>query len=401
MKMTAIQHLCARAIPFSLLLLIACTQPSSQIPEPTQAPATIVPSVLPEPTTQPTNTVIVPTHSPTPTAAIPPTTEPTSLLPADMPWIATQVEIYADDEQWVFADHGLPQPIANLTISGDARWAAYTTHQGALVVANLRTDAIVVGEAQAIIPFSMAFAPTNDALIVGNSRGELTHINLADGSQTPLNLSGWQPPVDLPDGILMPIGWTAAGIYAQLVTIGSDTPPQGIVRIDPTTGVVATIASLPFYQAAIAPNGQAIALVTGIQPLEGQANTGMQLLDLGSGQLRQLVSEQPQLIRSMRWSPDSSQILYAQSASAETATTQITLVSVAGSPPTPLATIQAYRDLGWSDNSTPILLELKPDQIVLFRIDISSNPASIIPIMGIPMPSGPFDGRIVYTPQGF
>ena len=110
---------------------------------------------------------------------------------------------------------------------------------------------------------------------------------------------------------LIPIAWTEQGLFAQQVLWGTDAPPQGIVRLDPTTGAIALVSQLDHLNAVISHDGKQLALVSGSAPISEQPSTGITVLDLASGQATPIVPEQPQLISALSWSGDGTQILYA------------------------------------------------------------------------------------------
>lgn len=400
------QRWLATSMLVGALALAACGQSATQ---PTQIAATAQPAptsaptaTMPPPTAAPTNAPTV-TAMPQPTLAPSETPTPSSQLPNDVPWVHSSGTIFADDESFVFAQHGLPESGYNVATAPDSTMIAYISQQGHLIVANLRSGQAMIDESQAIMPTNFVFASDSSALAYGTSQGELILLDLPSGTRHSIPLE--QEPVsqDRPTSTLMPIAWTNDGLYSQRVIWGSDAPPQGIVRIDPSSGALTEITNKEHYGVQIAPDGTSIALITGSMPIGDQPTTGIAILDLVSGQMTQPVAEQPQIIRGMRWSPDGTRLLYAVGSSYDASDTRLRVFTASGaasSADTGLV-IQFYRDLGWIDNLTPIVLTITSEELRLYRLELNDeNPTNPVPILGIPaQPGVPFDGQIIYTPQ--
>lgn len=321
-----------------------------------------------------------------------------------MPWVYSAGTIFADDESFVFAKQDLPAPAYNFVTAPNGALVAYTSQQGHLIVVDVRTSQALVDDSQSIIPTNFVFAPGSDTLAYGTGEGELNLIELSSSARRPIPVAKLPAPQNAPTSALMPIAWTSDGLYAQQVIWGSDAPPQGIVRIDPSTGAITSITDKQHYGSAIAPNGKTVALITGSMPLGDQPTTGITLLDLASGQTSQPIAEQPQIIRGLRWSPDGARLLYAVGDTYESPDTRLHVLaaSTPASTPGDGLVIQSYRDIGWSDNTTPIVLTIKPNGLWLYRMDLGdqglNNPT---PLMGIPTdPGAQVDGQIIYTPRG-
>jgi hypothetical protein len=281
---------------------------------------------------------------------------------------------------------------------------AYTSQQGHLVVADVRTSQAIVDDSQSVMATSFVFAPDSRALAYGTSEGELYTIELPGGMRRPIPLAKQPTPQNGPISALMPLSWTNDGLYAQQVIWGSDAPPQGVVRVDPTSGATATITAKEMIGAEFAPDGKSIALITGSMPLGGEPNTGIALLDLASGQMTQLVAERPQIIRGLRWSPDGARLLYAVGDTYESNDTRLHVLAPGGPAGTPGEglVIQLYRDIGWLNDTTPIVLTIKPTGVWLYRMELGDQgPNNPTPLMGIPaQPGVQVDGQIIDTPRG-
>jgi hypothetical protein len=356
---------------------------------PTSAPAA---TAVPQPTAEP-NTSVVPSATPA----------PTSLLPNDVPWVQSAGTIFADDESFELAKHGLPAPAYNFVAAPDGTMVAYASQQGHLIVADVRTGQAIVDDNQSIMPTNFVFSPDSGALAYGTAEGELSLIELPSGTRQPIALEKESALQDPPTTTLMPIAWTNDGLYTQQVIWGSDAPPQGIVRVDTRTGATTEITDKQHYGTAIAPDGKSIALITGSMPLGDQPTTGITLLNVATGQTTQPVAEQPQIIRGLRWSPDGARMLYAVGSGYEASDTRLQVLAVGG----PASTsgdglvIQSYRDIGWSNTTTPIVLTIKPDGLWLYRLELGDEgPNNLEPLLGIPAePGTQFDGQIIYTPR--
>ena len=123
------------------------------------------------------------------------------------------------------------------------------------------------------------------------------------------------------------------------------------------------------------PMAHSIALITGNMPLGDQPTTGITLLNVASGQTTQPVAEQPQIIRGLRWSPDGARLLYAVGSSYDASDTRLHVLAVGGPVGTPGdgLVIESYRDIGWSDTMTPIVLTLKENGLWLYRIELGDE----------------------------
>jgi hypothetical protein len=386
----------------------AATQPTQPATTAQPAPTSVLAATSAPPTAAPTSAptaTAVPQLTPEPpTSAAPSATpEPESLLPNDVPWVHSAGTIFADDESFEFAKHGLPPPAYNFVTASSSMLVAYTSQQGHLIVADVRTGQAMVDDSQAITPTTFVFSPDSGALAYGTGEGELNLIELSNGTRHPIALEQQPTPEDRPTTTLMPIAWTNDGLYAQQVIWGSDAPPQGIVRVEVSSGVTIEITAQQHYGAAIAPDGKSIALITGSMPLGDQPTTGITLLNVASGQTTQLVAEQPQIIRGLRWSPDGARLLYAVGSSYEASDTRLLVLAAGESQGTPDdgLVIQSYRDIGWSDTLTPIVLTLKENGLWLYRMELGEGgPNNLALLLGIPaQPGTQFDGQIIYTPR--
>jgi hypothetical protein len=381
------------------------TQPAATAqPAPTSAPAATSAPPTAAPTSAPAATAMPqPTPEPTASAAPSATPAPTSLLPHDVPWVQSAGTIFADDESFEFAKHGLPAPAYNFVTAPGGTLVAYISQQGHMIVADVRTGQAIVDDSQAIMPTTFVFSPDSGALVYGTGEGELNLIELPSGTRHPIALEQEPAPEDRPTTTLMPIAWTNDGLYTQQVIWGSDAPPQGIVRVELSSGATTEITAKQHYGAAIAPDGKSIALITGSMPLGDQPTTGITLLNLASGQTTQLVAEQPQIIRGLRWSPDGARLLYAVGSSYEASDTRLHVLALGGPAGTPGdgLIIQSYRDIGWSDTMTPIVLTLKENGLWLYRMELGEGgPNNLALLLGIPaQPGTQFDGQIIYTPR--
>ncbi len=166
------------------------TQPAATAqPAPTSAPAATSAPPTAAPTSAPAATAVPqPTAEPTTSAGPSATPDPTSLLPNDAPWVQSAGTIFADDESFEFAKHGLPAPAYNFVTASDGTMVAYTSQQGHLIVADVRTGQAIVDDSQAIMPTNFVFSPDSGALAYGTGEGELKLIELPSGTRHPIAL---------------------------------------------------------------------------------------------------------------------------------------------------------------------------------------------------------------------
>lgn len=415
-------RLLSAALVGALVLLVSCGPTTAAQPTPI-ATATTIPAAataLPAATSAPAITTAptaAPTAIPTATATSQPTTEPTvsaeptatpaptSLLPNDIPWVHSAGTIFADDETFDLVKHGLPAPAYQFQVAPDGTMIAYLSRQDHLIVADIRTSQAILDDGPAVMATGFAFAPDGHALAYGTPEGQLNILDLPSGERHPIALSEQPAPQNRPTTILMPIAWTNTGLYAQQVIWGSDALPQGIVHIDPANGMVTPIRTDTHLSAFVSPDEKRIALITGSVPIGAQQITGITLLDIASGQATPLVPEQPQLIRSLRWSPDGTQLLYASVANYDTVETKLQVISTGAKAPAGPAkeslVLDTYRDIAWG-GAQPLLLTIEKDGLLhLYWVEMNDQGIiSLAPSAALVAPTAEqVDGQIIYAPQ--
>jgi hypothetical protein len=322
-----------------------------------------------------------------------------------VPWVHSAGTIFADDETFDLVKHGLPAPTYQFQVAPDGTMIAYTSQQGHLIVADIRTSQALLDDGPAVMATGFAFAPDSHALAYGTPEGDLNILDLPGGQRHPVTITGQPTPQNGPTTILMPIAWTNEGLYAQQVLWGSDALPQGIMRIDPLSGAVTPIRTGTHLSAFVAPDGKQIALITGSVPIGEQQITGITLLDVASGQVTPLVPEQPQLIRTLSWSPDGAQLLYASVANYDTPQTKLQVISTNSTAPAGPAkeslVIDTYRDIAWG-GAQPLLLTVEGDGLLhLYWVELSDQGVlSLAPSIAFAAPAAQqIDGQIIYTPR--
>jgi len=399
----------------ALAVLVGCGPTTAAQPTPIAVPtsvpaATSAPAVTAAPTAAPTAVPAAtaapqPTAEPTVSAEPTATPAPTSLLPNDVPWVHSAGTIFADDESFDIAKHGLPAPAYQFQVAPDGTMIAYMSQPGHLIVADMRTSQIIVDDRAAVMAAAFVFAPDSRSLFFTTTDDRAGLIDLPGGQRHDLTLGAER---NLPNGMstgVLPIAWIEQGILAQQVLWGTDAPAQGVIWIDPTTGAVTPISKIEHISAALSPDGTQIAFVTGNVPIGDQPTTGITLLDLASGQATPLVPEQPQLIRALRWSPDGARLLYASMASYDTIETKLQLINVASKAPADPAdkslAVDTYRDIAWS-GAQPLLLTAEKDGLLhLYWVELSDQGIiSLAPAAALAAPSAEQpDGQIIYAPR--
>ena len=79
------------------------------------------------------------------------TPAPTSALPNDVPWVHSAGIVFADDETFDLVKHGLPAPAYQFQVAPDGATVAYVNQQGHLIIADLRTSQVIVGDQAGIM----------------------------------------------------------------------------------------------------------------------------------------------------------------------------------------------------------------------------------------------------------
>lgn len=160
--------------------------------------------------------------------------------------------------------------------------------------------------------YEMAFSPDSSELVFstkdwGESLWQLNVLNLASGQQRTLlegNESlGYIASDWIPQGIVA---------YTYLV-FGADGGPESLYLIDPVDASIRTVSDQGYITEAASPDGEQIAIVTGLFGLGIEDPTfTLTLRELASNTSRLIEPESPGGGYVVGWSPDSQMLLYRQ-----------------------------------------------------------------------------------------
>lgn len=406
------------------LALAACGPAGTSGQAPTEAPATVPtsaptlapaqteePTTPPAPTEAPTSAPVptgAPTEAPAPTAA----PAPTGALPSDMPWVRVGDNVYGDDEVLDFQARGLPVPIGRVHASPDGAYIAYTTQESKLVVIETRTFGKVVGDEESATPIGFAFAPDSRSLAVTlldqQNNWRLRVLDLAGGAaRTLADGKALASSGDDFSLVPMPLAWRPNGLFVQHVLWATDAPPQSIALVNPADGAVQVVRKDAHIVAYPSPDGGKVAIVTGMLRIGEPPSSGIAVLDLASGQERTLVPEAQRVVRQLRWSPDSSRLLYASAIGYESGMTTIHALGADGSSERSLdvgisgSVRVAYADVAWRDGQTALLLAGEADGAAhLYALPLGAfEAAGLQPLAAFPRGQAqPGMDAIVFTP---
>lgn len=380
------------------------SQATAQLAAPTQAPTSAPATSLPEPTGAPPATKLPePTSAPT----VPPTAQPTptltrvALLPNDMPWVFRSGIIFGDDESLDFQQLGYPAPGFRFLVAPNGAYIAYISQEDRLVVIDMLSRAATTPEQRDMHIVGFSFSPDSRALAYRDANGPLQIIDLSSGQKQTIP----EPQHDQ-QPILSPVEWTSAGLIVERLLWGSDALSQGLALIDPVSGTLTPMRERDHLRAVVSPDGRRIALVTGNLPIGAAPSAAILLLDIASGHETTIVPERQQVIKALRWSPDGSRLLYAESLEYQHPVTRLHVLNADGTNEQVLevggkAGGPAFSDLGWRDNATVLLLSAEGGQrLELYTLTLGSfDGAGLQPIMGIRIDPDQRLDQIVYTPQ--
>jgi hypothetical protein len=405
----------------SLLLALAAgcglSAPTGQAPTsgPTTAPATAVSTTaptMPPATAVPTSapTVLPATAAPTPTTA---PDRPAKILPLDSVWVRTGAVVLADSAPPLdFIQQGHPRPAYMAQAAPDGSYMAYVGEDGKLVVIDMSSGDNVLRPDERFEELAgFSFSPDGQSLamtLIDGDRWRLVVRDLPDGALrvlkegVTLGQQGGELPL-LPS----PVGWTSAGLVVQHLLWASDAPPQNLALIDPTDGSTQTLRKEQHIAAYPAPNGQQIAIVTGLLRIGEPPTSGIAILEAGSGNMTEILPDQQGLTRAIRWSPDGTKLLFARSNDYEAPITSIHALNADGTNEQVVevgapGVVATYSDIAWRDDTTPLLLSAEAGQ----RLQLYALPLNSFDITGL-RPLGTFDRRsadrapdqIVYVPR--
>lgn len=296
---------------------------------------------------------------------------PTTALPADVPWVLLNNQVYGDDEQLDFQTHNLPAPAGNIQGAPNGGYIAYTSQDGQLLVIETgRFTRVLNAEAYGRVVAGFAFSRDGRELaatLIDDQKNtwSLRFYSLVDGNSRELRQGSSS--VALNDQLPLiprPLHWAANGLLVDYVLWGTDAPPRQLSLINPADGTERLLRKEGYLNSFPAPDGAHVAIVTG-QPGMGSTPT-MQLaiVTVTDGTEQVIIPEQPGYIRRLRWSPNSARLLYASSADYGVPDAIIHMRNIDGSNEHTFvvgsASVAAeIADLAWQNNQIALMLLAK------------------------------------------
>jgi hypothetical protein len=358
----------------------------AEAPTPTSAP------IVPTATTAPTAAATA-TATPTPIAPSATTTAPTATAtpqPAAQPRAIVVVRgrtLAAIDDKGGTSEvpiEAIDLRALQVAASPDGVWIAGPTGDTGLTLYNRE-----IGDEQVIpepgLVNDLRFAPDSSALIYtvrqyNNGTWSLKFLDLATG-QVRLLREGR-------DKLLAPIAWSPSGVLlTEIWFMGSDAPPTGLYLLNPADGTAQTIrtADDPYVTALPSPDGTQIAIVEGLVAMGIENPTmGLTLYTVATGERRELEPTQPGYIFDLRWSPDSTKLIYNRQIGQTPPSSTYTIADLTGEPSQIDLGIsrQQIRDFQWKNNQTLALLVEEGAQDKLYELPIA-DPGAVQQIAAI------------------
>lgn len=406
----------ATATPLATVTTSPTSAPT-QLP-PTQPAPTLIPTSVPAtPTTIPPTTVpAIPTAVPATPTAVPPTAVPQPAASAEFVVVSrgeALVAVAADGSTRPIAIDGIELRSGQIVVSSDSSWIAGPTREGDpnIVGPRLVLYNISSGERQELpqpgTVGNIRFAPDNTALIFTTQNWETMtwQINLLDlrTREQRIVQQGVDESISLG---LVPFAWTPEGILAyKHLVFGADGGPEGLFLINPGDGSIRTIIEEGYTQTVAAPDGKQVAVITGSLGFGVQNPTAsLKILDLPSGAIKEIESEQPGGMFFISWSPDSTKLLYQQPGVDWTSGEfVITGPAITESQRLTLPVdMNQVRHLTWHDNNTLLLLVETGSADTLYELPIAAPEASNLKhIASIPASSAQhsYSSALVYIAQ--
>jgi hypothetical protein len=394
------------------LALAGCDAADPASSQATPVPATPAPALTQVPTSPPlTTTLPEPTAAPTTTAVPTPPTLPTVqpspspvvevLMPNDVPWVFRAGILYGDDESLDFEQLGYPAPGWSLRAAPNGDYIAYISQEDQLVVIDMHSHKQINAEQRDIHVAGFAFSPDSRALAYRVVDGPLQILDLASEQKRTIQ----EPPNDQPL-MLSPVAWSPTGLLVERLLWGSDALPQGLALIEPASGTIAPLREREHLRAVPSPDGRRIALVTGSVPIGGAPSAAIVLLDIANGNETTVASERQQVIKALRWSPNGSRLLYAESAEYQSTDTTLHVLNADATRELVMKVVgkegdPSFTDVGWRDNDTALLLSAEGGpRLQLYTLPLDTFDISALqPIMGIRINPDQRLDQLVYTPQ--
>ncbi|MDP9310921.1 MAG: hypothetical protein M3R24_08525 [Chloroflexota bacterium] len=207
------------------------------------------------------------------------------------------------------------------------------------------------------------------------------------------------------NNVPLPLLWNASGAYLTNIIFASDAPSSDILKVDPQTGRLETLAQGPHYGTAISADGRKIAMVTGEYPLGEAPKLALTVLDRTTGRTQTIVPQAAQYISSLRWSPDGTKLVHVRTAINDTQASGIYVTNPDGSGEQMLrldsgAFPGALEDVAWRNNGALLVMTQDgPRNLSVFEVPLSNfHPAQAKTLQTIGRDSD-FWGIFVYVPR--
>ncbi|HEU5101121.1 MAG TPA: hypothetical protein VFU22_18985, partial [Roseiflexaceae bacterium] len=203
-----------------------------------------------------------------------------------------------------------------------------------------------------------------------------------------------------------PIAWTPDGLVVEEILWATDAPPRNIGLVNSADGSKRTLREADHVSVYPSHDGAKIAVVTGALLLGEPPKTGIEILDVASGQAHEIVPVQQGLVRTIGWSPDDQKLLYALSTDYQAPATSIHARNPDGSGEQQFevggpGSKTSYADIAWQNNQAALLLAPEADGYV----HLYALPLDAFDISGLqPIAAFEYDRasqaaiEIIYTP---
>ncbi|HEY0607341.1 MAG TPA: hypothetical protein VGD58_30770 [Herpetosiphonaceae bacterium] len=324
--------------------------------------------------------------------------------PPDRPGPAKGLILYnqTSGAQLTIADGAF---INSIAFSPDSRYLVLSTMSYDPFTPHLLIHDLASGDEKSVDPigdvqgYVMHFSPDTSELVFstqdwGEMIWQLNVLNLASGQQRTL-LEGKESL-----GYIA-AGWRPQGIVAYTYLVfGADGGPESLYLIDPAGASIRTLSDQGYITEATSPNGEQIAIVTGLYGLgiEDPSFT-LTLQELASGKSRLIEPESTGGGHVVGWSPDSQMLLYRQP-KREGKPFAITGPTFAEPRLLPLEFVSGQiSKITWRDSQTLLLLVEEDKADVLYELPIATPDASHLKeIISLPASVQGFSS-IVYIAQ--
>jgi Tol biopolymer transport system component len=282
---------------------------------------------------------------------------------------------------------GDPSTVYQVIAAPDGSAIAYVSQidgRARLVVRDLRSgEGQVIDSANGDAVAQVRFSPDSQAIAYTILYEQAWQLNVWDReSAASRTLQEGSTPLLGSDGalpfVLFPLAWTPNGLFAERILYATDAPPQGLALVDPQSGEVEIVRESPHLMAAATSDGSSFALMVGERPIPGAPIARIIRFDVADRSETELTPTREQLVQTMAWSPDGTQLLYTTSDSFEARETTLHLIQADGANERTIAfgqlgLLAPLRAAGWQDDATVlVLLWDEAQQFELHALPLSS-----------------------------